>query len=740
MSLNLLLNKTIDKADSDILRQYISNGLRELSTYITLDDDIFDLLKNKNDSNYRLDLDRIFNEIKSNQNLGVHYQNAFVAVPINFKDTKNISKMLIMQARLWGAAFPLIQLSGYQGEIKRAFDEFRLLAFKKDLEQLKNLPNFKLSNLELIDALVKAKKESTESIARRIQHYISLIRSTIERSPVYKVRNSTTKDIVVKKKEVKVKLSSMIALEPNESIVEQFIGVYDDANNESPRDEETIFDKPITAQYISVIHSNKTNVNYSMLRQIQQSKATINAIQKRDKKLITETGSLTNFEINKLILNTDYSSKNNSPIYALILLSLFSGRSIEKLIQHIKDKELEHDGYQYHLSEMIKFPSHEFSDIEQKNGKIITKLELETLVDRSGNKINLSYPSLITKADIKIGLDEILKKSSELLIKINNKWGTRITLAKTQNHYAFYMQNNAIDIAEQTLLIGHDFQKTSANYYYQIFIQRLAVTNDVFQKKLLETIIPGELTKLDNTYSTVTIGSQLQLKLNILSQLLSMLKGFFKSTNSYSLDNFELFHNLYTVYVMYILNLSTGYRAVNDPFDDITYFDLINNTVIIDDKNVRGRLAVRICKLPPSTVKQIKEYLLHLDRLSAFIMPIDNQLGQTLQEIKNGERPLFSFLKNNKIVRATQRRIEIEIQQILPIPSNWHRHLLRTFLINNDIAAEVVDAFMGHSPVGDISFEKYSGLSLAQLKVVADVIENNLFTVLGVSVTKGWGK
>ena len=343
MSFNLLINTDTNETDIKAFQQHLSSILRELSSDLVLDDCVTSLLFESENKNLHVELSNIFKKIENERTLGINYQNAFISAPLAIENNAYFSKLRVMQARLWSAAYTLIQLTGYQDTIHRAFDEFRLLASNSNSELLTLLPEFNLPDETLIDELINVKKKVSRSKANKVQKYIKLLKNYVIRAPENKPRNPPNNLINAKSGANKVLISTNLAVEATEPTIQRFIGV------ESTCDEsdENVIDKSVTAQFISVKTPTKSEAAYSMSIKIQQAKSAANAIQKRDRKLITEVGSLTDFEIKKLILNTEHYAKNHSSTYGLLLLSLFSGRHIEKIISYFKQKKLTYDDFQY---------------------------------------------------------------------------------------------------------------------------------------------------------------------------------------------------------------------------------------------------------------------------------------------------------------------------------------------------------------------------------------------------------
>src|SRR5690606_30152402 len=188
-------------------------------------------------------------------------------------------------------------------------------------------------------------------------------------------------------------------------------------------------------------------------------------------------------------------------------------------------------------------------------------------------------------------------------------------------------------------------------------------------------------------------------------------------------------HNRYTLYVLHYLNLCTGHRPVNDPYDDLNAFDLNTGKLFISDKEARAGESSRVVSLSESAVLQIKHYLKHLDELAVFLDPIDRSISGSIRETLAGRQPIFFFFDENRDgyqrIAVQPRSLHNQLNGLFNLPLNWHRHFLRTFLAKQ-FPGEVVDSFMGHASLGREGLTKFSGMSFQPLKAVASAIDHEL--------------
>ena len=141
--------------------------------------------------------------------------------------------------------------------------------------------------------------------------------------------------------------------------------------------------------------------------------------------------------------------------------------------------------------------------------------------------------------------------------------------------------------------------------------------------------------------------------------------------------------------------------------------DLETGFIVISDKDDNVNSNSRIIWLAPPLRRQIKLYLLHLEKLSQSVSGhptiaanLDDVLGS-----KKPENPLLFLLSETfQWVSVTPAKLRALTPEF-PLPVNINRHYLRSILRDKDCPAEYVDAFMGHWQRGQEPFGQFSTLS-----------------------------
>lgn len=169
------------------------------------------------------------------------------------------------------------------------------------------------------------------------------------------------------------------------------------------------------------------------------------------------------------------------------------------------------------------------------------------------------------------------------------------------------------------------------------------------------------------------------------------------------------YHNHLALYTVNALYAATGCRNLIDPFDSITQFYLSDkhNTyvdrVYINDKN-DDLHSGRVVPLCASVVRVLKNYLTHLEYLSACISHISPVLSTWIVETgKSGcnQLPLF-FLLDTKLQWHPMNALHLVSKEFFnwPLPKNIFRHRFSQVMTRLGVPNDVLEAWMGHGEKG----------------------------------------
>lgn len=183
------------------------------------------------------------------------------------------------------------------------------------------------------------------------------------------------------------------------------------------------------------------------------------------------------------------------------------------------------------------------------------------------------------------------------------------------------------------------------------------------------------------------------------------------------------FHNQYTAYVIAMLMFSTGYRSIRDPVPREAHINLRRGVIVIADKINDSHSHARMLPIPPLMIEQYQRYLSHRRHLLS-------QLNTFIQE--DWGTPFWFMDSLAKPIQVTPRRLQDRFNWPGNPPLNANRHYLRTYLCENGVPGEYVDAFMGHWDIGQTPWDRYSTFCPRRYRHAVTTVIDQLL------VTQGW--
>ena len=481
-----------------------------------------------------------------------------------------------------------------------------------------------------------------------------------------------------------------------------------------------------TATVYHEVDLSETNYVSSLYLQQKQARKVAQHMYKREKQLPCDYRLLTKHELHRF---AEYYLENpEDELIALMFMVLCTGRSVEELQHCTKDSADfidELNGQAIHYK--VNLPNHNVS-----NG-------LKQLLVNSINTLFLKVPlKLYNINDVAVSYgNKVEKKCNDRLKLLNKSFNSRLTIQRLQNAFSAFMHQHQTDSAEMAYLLGREIRQTASCFYHQTSVGQLS---DIHQKWLdfLFSKQKQNITPL-NLPINKRFGSHLVMFKAAINKLFSILKTELsepvcKATSVSSM------HNRYVCYLLLMLNLATGHRAVRHPYCFKDDFDLITNRLFISDKEGRGTLSARILPLPEVISSYLIEYDKHLSQLLTLESPYSSQTTKSILGAMNSSEPYFFFLNEHEFQPVTPLSLNQKLKDTLPLPLNWNRHFIRGYLSHYGIHTHVIDAFMGHSSNAGEPFAKYSALGTHDLKPIAKELNILLVEHLGFSHNGLWGK
>ena len=179
-------------------------------------------------------------------------------------------------------------------------------------------------------------------------------------------------------------------------------------------------------------------------------------------------------------------------------------------------------------------------------------------------------------------------------------------------------------------------------------------------------------------------------------------------------------HNIYTAYVVNLLQFATMHRPAPDVFRTIAAFlDDFNQMEIVDKSDSSARL-VPVCQRARQVILHYIHYLKCYQERFRFT---NTNNYQAIDDMLSGRSNLFriqtasTFLPNfdhlpGYLSDAVFRSI------------NWHRHTMASLLIQSDVDRDVLAAFMGHRQALDSPTKSSSTFRYQQLLDISERVDH----------------
>lgn len=605
-------------------------------------------------------------------------------------------------------------LEHFEHVIVRAFHASRILITKQQY-----IPLLATIDIELLNRTEqvkyfytlneKCKKAQTagKHLIYDIYHLLSLYEN--ETSGIRTKTKAREEDVTI---EVTIKRKSSIVLDDDEHKVNSFQSAKE-INSISINKEEYKVDSLTSKTFHEVDFSNTKYVDSLHLQQ-KQARNVVQHMNKREKQLACDYRLLSRCELQKVI--KFYLENTDSIGACLTMIILFSGRTIEEIQHAIKPTPINaNKGTEQSISYKLQLPLH--------------KLErgLKKLVVPASHEISLAlgvhycrdFASQIASYDT-MTLEQEVKATIKLINKSHNN---RITISRLSNAFSAYLKHEQVDSAEAAYLLNREIRQTASCYYHIATSEHI---NNIYQKWLsyLFAERPPFITD-NNDKDLVFIGSHLVVYRKKIKDLFFQLKDKLKHPVTMA-KSLEEMHNNYVIFLILLLNLATGHRPVKNPFCFLNDFDTLTSRLFISDKENRGSLSARVLPLPPIISTYLKEYNEHLNNLLKLESPYSYDMGMKIKAVLASEIPYLFFLNEHTYEDVTPRLLDNKLKDIFPLPLNWNRHFIRSYLSHDNVNSHAIDAFMGHSNGTVEPFSKYSALGILDLKPVANSLQKLL--------------
>lgn len=720
MSVELLLN--------DELEYLSSSGLQSIQNIVPV-------LLDNDKSRDILDLDErqalagVYLNIKKHKYISKAPLAAAISC-ISQIDQHRTSSATIIISSLLKACLDLVLKDGFIDVIHRGLNSFRILYTKTQYNAL--VSRMSINSIDIKDVFeyleqLKGMCDSQNITGTHLLYGMKhLLKLYLNNAEGYQKREFTSKVISSQVNTSAIQIATPLRLDIDETQITSYceqnmtdLAIAEPREYGSDSRAATTYREPDLANYKDI------NTSIHLLRK-KARQATLH-IYKREKQLTCDFRQLTCHEI-RYVVKFCYKHRDQLGAFWLLMIT-FTGRSIEALkAGNININTAIIDDYpDYFLLQFpISLPSHLMAE------------NISMLIQKNENYVQLLLPRVTLNLDVYLSKSEpeIIESVNQIMEEISQNTRSRVTLSRIENALSVYLHQHQIDSAEIAFITGKEIDQTAGCFYHSTARVRLLFWHQKFLQYVYGRKIGASLPDKE-TY----IGSHLIVKSDYVALLFDTIRQEILNTkyNLIGLDRYAYTHNNYTCFMVLLLNLASGHRPVRHPFCFREDFDLLSKRLFISDKEGRNSLSARIIQLPSIIITYLEEYDRYLKCLSATISPLSRLTSECIKEALHSKKPYLFFIENGKYVPVIPGKLKEYFDDKFPLPLNWHRHFLRSWLANNGIHPHIVDAWMGHTSSGGEPLSKYSGLSYFDLNTIANHIEILLCTHLDIDSNGIWG-
>ena len=419
--------------------------------------------------------------------------------------------------------------------------------------------------------------------------------------------------------------------------------------------------------------------------------------------------------------NFEISTDQDKKIYAILLLSLLIGRSINQIRE-----ELATD-----LSKRSFLITD--TEVEYKSTIDVTSNRRDSIkpVRKSRNNfINFPLPDEIQPViRYKSSIDD---KSINVVIEQLRQHLDLAVLSQQHfdNALSFIIKQELYQPLHADIITGVDVKHNSALYYTSFDRQNIYMTYEQAFGSLTEKFSPKLELVLPPNESEIFIGSEMALNEKTVKQFFKELAGWVtsyngkKSKNSPNGDEYILQFQAYTIWLWFVILLLTGIRPVTHAPGFLNQINLKHKLLWVSDKEVRqtnrktdkggdGRL-IPLCNF---LITAIENYLLYIRKFAIQHNVIGTVNSYDLQGILQSELPLLQFYNfhTRNFEGIKPQSVSNQLKDFIKHQDNWLRHQTRTFLTGKT-SEIMINALYGHELADQEFWHPFSSISLNDFK------------------------
>ncbi|MBM7072017.1 hypothetical protein JQC92_08240 [Shewanella sp. 202IG2-18] len=480
-------------------------------------------------------------------------------------------------------------------------------------------------------------------------------------------------------------------------------------NQNGWQDEESNTDQNRVIEIVSIEHTPKG----SYINQALQARAISDKYLKRGMYLACDIHLSSEHEIKTLAQELFKASQSTQTaiVATSLLLMLLTGSNFEA-VKKIRLKRITKSLYS--IKRFYKLPTQKLpTPIMRYLSMVENNFELPLPIFMDADLIK--QIAQLAEADLK-----------NFISSLNKTKGTHLTLSKIVNAIHFIFKRMNEDPIYPALISQQTTSECAQLSYSQITQKNILTKYLSFTKWLARISEVSEYGTFD--YRLEMHLDQMRSKIGTpMGSIQETIKLFIKLLDAQICspkNTPEQLHNLLTIKTQAILAMSSGYRPVTGWLGQITDLDLDTSQFWVSDKENQLGDSSRVILLPKTSIHAIEKYIDFVKVAKSEQLHSISQLRTRYSHCLTGKSHLFFYIKENQILESTPKNIELMFRNILPLPLNWHRHLIRSYLSNAGVNTELLDAWMGHSKYGDRPYAKFSALNMIQLEEISLQLEN----------------
>jgi len=665
-------------------------------------------------------LSTVYDELQDDHLLTANYIAAFISAEIRhthynhkqFDQYKALTLLVIMHLSSRGSH-----------DHKSLCNELRQCALGARKELTHYLPNILISDFsELIDNLDKLQHIdlSYPSLSNQIGN-IKVPFQYIYNNKKKIKRNVKSREF---KKEGRLQSSKKQYLDDDKDthiveIKELTFGESHKVNNQWIEEEEL----STTSRTLTII-SSAANVKKDYSVQAIRARAINEHIRKKSMMLTCDISRFTPYELHTLVLKCITSLRYedlHQEVARALLLMLVTGNSFDEVVnwQALRTNTRSIIG----IKRKFKLPSQEIKEKLKPILKVVNEdYPLFLPLNLVSHLKNFDFLSIKEK-DLKTFLSEL-----------NKAHDTRLTLSKVSSYLTQILKAQGIDCTVIDLITGYSTKNQPARFYTHIPYQRLHSIYDRYLNHIGHaggTNYLEDREKIDENLSKKNLGSPLFIDDHILQSLLSHMRiEVIEESQKHSIYFSEKSHNRRLLFLQVILSIASGYRPVEGWFGSIHDIHFSSGEYRIAEKERLVGYSGRVILLPEIVLTHIQEYIDYCKRAIIYFIQSNSTLAKRYKESIQGNMP-FCFYRHQQAMQETTPSTYMQhIKLIFPLPENWARHYLRSFLFSHNIPDELIGAWMGHRHSNQLPFAQFSQLSRKELNIIRDLLEDHITKLL----------